>query len=189
MCNIHLEKDVCKLGNYCEEKLCVKQHKIGKLFPPQMIDTNSYATCVHTRTDVTNEIQHMKNVARRMSAQGKLLEIIKLELLIVPNVKIRFEEVKNEYRSQNKPFSSLYGFHCTAPQNIEGIIKNGFDMTKDGIYFAYDAGVSVSYCKQGKQIFICELLDVATKWEKSTNFYIVNDERAILPLYLITFKI
>lgn len=195
MCNIQLEKDVCKLGNNCEDKLCNKQHKIGKLFPPVMIDPESYAADVDTRTDVTSSIQHITHVKMIMTAQGKLLDIVKLEQLKVPYVKKRYEALRNECRTQNKPFSTLNGFHGTVPQNIEAIINNGFDMTKvirttygPGLYFAHDAGVSVSYCKHGKQMFMCELLDVATKWDKNTNYYIVQDERAILPLYLITFS-
>jgi len=146
--------------------------------------------------DVTHRVEYMSWVKIVMQSQGKDIVIVKLVKLELPKIHKKFEELKDEHTRNQRVFSTITGFHGTQPQNIEAITKNGFDISKiqrslygHGLYFARDAGVAINYASPGNQIFLCNLIDIDLTWVQQHNYYIVRNDRAILPLYLITYAI
>jgi len=104
------------------------------------------------------------------------------------------------------PPAELRGFHGSAPRNILSIAQNGFDSGRRsgqafgaGEYFAKDPRISISYCRGGSYMLICQLLlgqestteendDGDHVWVQRNGYYVISEPSQALPMYIVRFE-
>eukprot|EP01156_Anaeramoeba_ignava_P022229 Anaeramoba_ignava/c20405_g1_i1.p2 GENE.c20405_g1_i1~~c20405_g1_i1.p2 ORF type:complete len:141 (+),score=19.73 c20405_g1_i1:838-1260(+) len=90
----------------------------------------------------------------------------------------------------------LWGFHGTSKDAVDGICRNGFLENKQlrnlygkGTYFARSPDVSIGYCDDSHNIFLCRLC--MTKdgyiYNENLQYYIIPDVKKLRPYALIKF--
>jgi hypothetical protein len=86
--------------------------------------------------------------------------------------------------------------HGTSTANCDAIAQNGFD-TKyirrtalgPGHYFALAPDVSLGYCAGSNTMLICEVIHSLLVFHPAHNVYVVKDDHAILPRYIMYFSV
>jgi hypothetical protein len=92
-------------------------------------------------------------------------EILQVYKITNKILETKFLELKEILYIKNKGVGSTNLYHGTSEINIESIIQNGFDISKNinsvhgiGTYFARNPCMAKQYCKEGKKLLYCEVL-------------------------------
>mmetsp|Transcript_12888 Transcript_12888/g.17264 ORF Transcript_12888/g.17264 Transcript_12888/m.17264 type:complete len:328 (+) Transcript_12888:64-1047(+) len=106
---------------------------------------------------------------RTLGSYRAIYELESIEYYVNPALRRRFEKKKAEY---NEKFGEqgnikILGFHGTGSNNVQGIVQEGFKLSKvgsstdpgwygKGVYFSEYAHVSLAYCKGA--MLLCRVL-------------------------------
>ena len=126
-----------------------------------------------------------------------------------PLLSWRFAERRKELKGLlRRDPDELDGFHGSAPQNYLSIIQGGFrsdlrgsavgQVFGSGEYFAKNPAVSVSYCRGGHYMLVCQLLlgeqslhssnsDGDHIWVEDSQYYVISQPSQVLPRFLVKF--
>ncbi|CAE7291038.1 unnamed protein product, partial [Symbiodinium sp. CCMP2456] len=126
-----------------------------------------------------------------------------------PLLSWRFAERRKDLkRLLRRDPDELDGFHGSAPQNYLSIIQGGFrsdlrgsavgQVFGSGEYFAKNPAVSVSYCRGGHYMLVCQLLlgeqslqssnsDGDHIWVEDSQYYVISQPAQVLPRFLVKF--
>ncbi len=146
-------------------------------------------------------------------------EIVRVEYVCNPALADRFERKRRDYDARfNGNHTKLLAFHGTSLKNVDGILKNGFKLSKvgsttdagffgAGTYFSEHASMSIAYCRGSSQMLLCRLLlgkpylmktmktgcKLASGYtshmsSKDGQEVVMFDEAASLPVYIVHFK-
>lgn len=145
------------------------------------------------------------------TAQGAT-RVVKVEVAVNRAMEHRFTERQKHLKDlYGQSISIIWAFHGTAQANIQAILQSGFQTQYQlnnaygvGTYFARDPNVSVSYCKGGNQMILCQIC-IGKQGQKGADnkivpgsgdhlwvdppaYYIIPDVASINPVLLVTFK-
>lgn len=184
----------------CEIKGCPKQHLMTTTKPASIAHYQDTLRPKITGTLKPALSHHVTHVQNMWTGRGCQQQILKVEVVHSPGMRVVYEQRRKEIeRSLGTSAEEIEAFHGTPATNIQLIVNGGFSAAPQhrggaaygvGTYLAQNPAVSVSYCRGGKQMFLCRVLLHPTedKFVPGCQYFVIKDASSCLPLYLITFQ-
>lgn len=148
-----------------------------------------------------------------MLFSGSLISVSDINTLFNPNIDEKYVEtladdflklqqfsVQHSQQVENRFKKGCYLYHGSRQENWYSIMRNGLKVCSDskmqvngaaygsGIYLSDQVNFSLNYSTgQNIVIGVYQVMDTREKWYKTTNIYVVPDEKNVLLKYLLIF--